>query len=264
MMNTSRRHRMHRDDAHPAVELSTNPLLRGVLRNQVANPHETEIQDRLYEDALVEQTICDLQKRTINIHKEIAITRALLLMLLVQVPAGLVSFLVSPTAEWEMIAASFFSLLALKGLASKYPHTLVVCAGAIVANILIGCLVGESIHFGWTVLTDHLQLNLLTGTVIGLAFIICFYATFIGDILYIKRTHKMQAEVKKEGDRILIVMTMLPLGKTDRWWITWGLSSSSVWSPLHGVYILARFVDWLTASSILPTLSTAISIIRRW
>lgn len=265
-MSTSRpRSRdMNGDDAIPPVEFSTNPLIRGALKDKVVFHQGSEIMDTLFQDDdLIEQTISDdMEHRLISMHKEVAINRAILLMLLVQLPAGFISFLLSPTAEWEVIAACFTALLGLKWLARKNSSLAVLVASVVISSALVGCLVGESIHVGWLILTDHFQPSLMTGIVIGLAFILCFYISFIGDILYIKRTNTMLSEIKKEGDKVLIVSTLMPLEENKRWWITWGLASSSVWSPLHGVYLLARLVDWLTIKVLLPQLSVVKSIIR--
>jgi hypothetical protein len=83
-------------------------------------------------------------------------------------------------------------------------------------------------------------------TAVGI-FVVSFYTSFIGDILYIKRTAKMRREITTDGKTIIVIDSPRSLRERGRLWLVWGLSTSAIWSPLYIFYLVARLVDYITA-----------------
>jgi hypothetical protein len=83
--------------------------------------------------------------------RERVIEQAIVMILTLQLPAGALSYLASPSLEWELIIACFVCLLGLKGLASlmgpSRVSNAIIVLGAVVANILTGVMCGEVLHF---------------------------------------------------------------------------------------------------------------------
>jgi hypothetical protein len=74
-----------------------------------------------------------------------------------------------------------------------------------------------------------------------------FYISFIGDILCIKRTAKMRREITTDGKSIIVIDSPASLRERERLWLLWGLSTSTMWSPLYIFYLVVRLVDYITA-----------------
>lgn len=242
------------EDGHggiPRVELSTNPILRLVFDTEVQNL----VGDRLrwLSDEQVE-----IQENRLSAQEEMqqdkikrgAIDIALLMVLLVQVPSGLVSFAQSPTVEWEIIAGSFGALCVVKLAASMMRSCFPVVVGAFLANVLLGVLVGEVLHFCWESTQQVIELPYLAGTGVALLFAVSFYVGLFGDISFLLNAKKLRCCAKnlEYGDRVLFTESDVPLTVRDKWWIVWGLSAGSFWAPFHMLYLLCRLTDWVTAA----------------
>jgi len=231
----------------PPVELSTNPVVRLVLREQVelcADVRGSRVPEDLidYEPLPSEATECASGEQ----QKELAIDRALLFMLFVQAPSGAASFFLSPTTEWEIIGGCAGALLLLKVWAAAHRSLWVLILGTVLANVAMGSLTGESLVMLWELVGYSFDIPHLASFGAVLLCAAAFYATLIGDVLFIKRTKRLKLSLSKLGERYVLQETIAPLNLRDRWWLTWGLSSSSIWSPFHAFYLMMRFLDWFT------------------
>jgi len=228
------------------VFTSANPVLHRVFQDSI-DAAAADVTSEELRDFEMRKIACNVVQADTERVKDLAINSAMTLIFLVQAPAGFMSFAISPTLEWELIAALSVSLLVLKVLAGSHPSHVAVALGALLGNVLMGCITGEVIHFGFEL--AHQQVGGLTiaASIVALGFTILFYATLIGDIIFIKKRSKMMLNVSRSDERVIITETLLPLTKRDRWWITWGVSTSFFFSPLLVMYLLARLSDWLAA-----------------
>ncbi len=238
----------------PPVELSTNPVLRqafsDVLDNKVGSRVFAAVEGELVIETLPESS-SGQGAHSDGAVRDRAIQRALALLLFVQVPAAVLSFGVSPSVEWELIACCAFGLVMLKVFAAKQPSLLSVAACAITANALMGALVGEVLHFACELSGPVADLPYAAATAVALVFAASFYACLIGDVLFVKRAQRMSLSVTERDGRIVVTERLAPLGDRDCWWLTWGISAGSVWAPFHAAYLVSRLVDWITAGILL-------------
>lgn len=246
----------HVDDEEsriPPIELSTNPVVRQVFRDVLDNSVGNKVFSTMDEDVVIEP----LPERPVHepclnaAPKERAVQRALAFLLFIQAPAAFISFWASPTIEWELIAACFFGLLILKACAARQPSLWSVVLGAVTANVLMGALVGEVIHFLAEVTLTSIDLPYLAATALALISATAFYVCLICDVIYVKKARRVGLRVYGRNGQIVISEHFVPLTSRDEWWLTWGLSAGSVWAPVHALYLASRFVDWLTAGVIL-------------
>jgi hypothetical protein len=234
------------------VTESLNPVLRSVLSTEVENIAGEDLY-RL--DLELEHTTVSLNEAHPCQARERVVEQAILMIVGLQLPAGVLSYLVSPSLEWELIVACFVCLLGLKGLAAKvttmrYANGIIVL-GAVVANVLTGMMCGEVLHFLVALLHNYWGGVEAAATTAAGIFVVSFYVSFIGDILYIKRTAKMKREITTNGKTIIVIDSPRPLRDKERLWLVWGLSTSAMWSPLYIFYLVARLVDYLTAALLL-------------
>ena len=240
------------DDSHgiPEVELSTNPILRVVFEPEIDNSIGARVR-YLTEEQVRHEVIPPSLDQEISASMMIskAVERALLFVVLVQVPAGLLSFFVSPTVEWEIIGGSLAAMLILKLVAAATRSSVAVIIGALAANVCMGALTGEVLHFVaeatlWVVDTPH-----VVGSLLALLFAVTFYGGLICDVAFLKDASKVKISVRESSVDGTVIITESPILLTPRqaWWVTWGLSAGSVWSPIHALYLMCRLVDWLTA-----------------
>ncbi len=232
----------------PPVELSTNPVVRLVLKEQVelcADVRGTRVSEDLID---YEPLPSDAQECTFGQQqKELAIDRALLFMLFVQAPSAAASFFLSPSTEWEIIGGCAGALLLLKLWATAHRSLWVLMLGTVLANVVMGSLTGECLVMLWELADYSFDIPHLAGFGAVLLCAAAFYATLIGDVLFIKRTKRLKLSLSRLGERYVLQESIAPLTLRDRWWLTWGLSASSIWSPFHAFYLLMRFLDWFTS-----------------
>lgn len=238
------------------VTESLNPVLRSVLNTEINN----QVGDELYQlDLELEHTVMPSNEAQPCQTRERVIDQAILMILALQLPAGALSYFASPSLEWELILACFVCLLGLKGLASfmgpSRRSNLIIVLGAVVANILTGVMCGEVLHFIVTLLHSYWGVMEAAATTAVGIFVLSFYISFIGDILYIKRTAKMTREITTDGKSIIVIDSPTPLRDRERLWLLWGLSTSAIWSPLYIFYLVARLVDYITAVFLLDFIS---------
>jgi hypothetical protein len=63
-----------------------------------------------------------------------------------------------------------------------------------------------------------------------------------------------------QDGRLVVTETLKPIQLREKWWITWGLSTSSWWSPLHMLYLLGRGTDWLVGNILVSILCDLLCI----
>lgn len=238
------------------LELSTNPLVRALFRDQVENPYGPQVATIPDEELRIEEW--SGQDPLCRHKRDGAIFRALTLILFIQIPAGILSFAVSPTLEWEIIGGCVAALLVLKLAVFKTQSVWAVALGATVANVLMGALVGELIHFGWEACSYVVDITAIGGAIAALVLAAAFYLCLAGDGWYILKTQRVKIEVFKEGEKMVIRESPSQLSARENWWLTWGLSIAPLWSPIHMLYLLCRAVDWLTAGFLVEALWTVI------
>jgi len=240
----------------PPLELSTNPVVRQVFRDELDNSVGRKVFSLSEEDVVIENLPegQDHQPCLNAMPKERAVQRALAFLLFIQVPAGVLSLWASPTVEWELIAACFIGLLILKVCAAKRPSQWSVVLGAVTANVLMGALVGEVIHFFGELTMAAIDLPYLAATVVAILFAAAFYVCLICDVLYVRKARRIKLRVHERDGKVVISEHLVPLTSRDEWWLTWGLSAGSVWAPFHALYLASRFVDWLTAGVFLEVI----------
>lgn len=235
---------------HP-IELSTNPVVRVVLQDRVDNPHGRQIFDVPDEYLETKTIVSDEDERSVRAQKETAIDRAIIFMVFIQMPSAGVSFILSPEAEWEIIGSSFAALLLLKLFAAWHRAVWTIVAGALIANILTGTLVGEIFHFLWEATETVVSPVSVVGVCFALVMAAGFYLCLIGDVLFVKRTRRLKFTVTRDENKFVITEALSPLNDEETWWLTWGLSFGSAWWPFHALYLLCRGIDWITAG-VLP------------
>ena len=235
-------------DCDTKVAESLNPVLRSVLSTEIENKVGPSVFKSDLE--LEYSTVCS-REDLLCLTRERVVDQAILMILGLQLPAGIVSYLVSPSLEWELIVACFVCLLGLKGLAAAATSTryanVIIALGAIMANVLTGVMCGEVLHFLVAFLHNYWGAAEAAATTAAGIFVVSFYVSFIGDILYIKRTAKVTREITTNGNAIIVRDSLRPLRDRERLWLIWGLSTSAIWSPLYIFYLLARLVDYITA-----------------
>ena len=87
-----------RQEVLTSVELSTNPLVRSLFRDKVDNPLGREILAAPEEKVRIQEWDGS-QDLECKHQRDLALTRAVALIMFVQIPAGALSFAVSPTVE---------------------------------------------------------------------------------------------------------------------------------------------------------------------
>lgn len=230
------------------VTESLNPVLRSVLNTEINN----QVGEELYQlDLELEHTVMPSNEAQPCQTRERVIDQAVIMILTLQLPAGALSYLASPSLEWELIIGCFVSLVTLKWLASlvgsSWRTNVIIVLGAVVANIVTGVMCGEVLHFVVTLLHSYWGLMEAAATTAVGIFVVSFYTSFIGYILYIKRTAKMRPEITTDGKTIIVIDSPRSLRERERLWLVWGLSTSAIWSPLYIFYLVARLVDYITA-----------------
>lgn len=234
-----------RQEAITPVELSTNPLVRMLFRDRVDNPLGREILEIPEERVRIEEWDGS-QDVECKHQRDVAITRAVALIMFIQIPAGFLSFAVSPTVEWEIIGGCIAALLMLKLAVMKTGSASAVALGAVVANVLMGALLGELIHFGWEVSQFFIELTSVGAAAVALTLAAAFYLCLVGDGWYALKTQRMRIEVTPKDDQVYVRELPFKLSDRERWWLSWGISAAPIWSPFHAFYLLCRLVDWLS------------------
>jgi hypothetical protein len=234
------------DEAEP-VAWSTNPVLRMALSSG-ALKLEMEEENNGCRVVLEENDLH--QAANLREERKSSLRRAFFVLLGVQLPAAVASYVASPMFELRSVVASIAALWVLLEIVSHSSSSRVVSVGVVLANLLFGILVSESIQGGMALGCDYELSQFVSGLLVA-ALITSLFICVIGDVYCIEHANNVQREVTDSTTRV------------DGWFMVLGITFSILWSPLHGVYLLARYLDWLLVETFLLSLSVARALLHR-
>lgn len=171
----------------------------------------------------------------------LAILSGIAMVLCIQIPVGIFATFASPTLDTEIIVGCACALLVVKvlGVSFDFPwnQSLIVIL-ALLANILIGLIAGECIHFVMDVVQQHLPFSEVLLVVIALTvfgFVVWCMAAELRHVMSYAKTYSNGEEV---------------------WW-AWAISSASYWWVAHLFVAACIWLDHLVTSRFISHESTS-------